>query len=94
MAHDSDRFRFLGEIELSKIIDINDTDYMIDFEKAGMNIVKFKINGNEQTFMWEPYTKDIFRWLNPGRNKIELTIVNNLRNLLTRIIVKKVSCME
>ena len=72
----------------------NDTDYMIDFEKAGMNIVKFKINGNEQTFMWEPYTKDIFRWLNPGRNKIELTIVNNLRNLLIRIIVKKVSCME
>ena len=94
MAHNSDRFRFLGEIELSKIIDINDTDYMIDFEKAGINIVKFKINGNEQTFMWDLYTNDISRWLNPVSNKIELTIMNNLRNLLTRITVKKVSCME
>ena len=73
---------FSGEIELSKTIDIDDTDYMIDFEKTGINIVKFKINGNEKTFMWEPYTMDISQWLKQGKNKIELTIVNNLRNLL------------
>ncbi len=32
--------------------------------------------------MWEPFTLDISKWLKKGKNKIEITAVNNLRNLL------------
>ncbi len=73
---------FSGEITVSKTINVNDTDYMINFEKTGINVVKFKVNGQDTTFMWEPYTKDISHLLKAGENKIEITLVNNLRNLL------------
>ncbi len=73
---------FSGEITLSKTINSDGTDYMIDFEKTGINIVKCNINGTDLSFMWEPYTKDISSLLKKGENKIEITVVNNLRNLL------------
>lgn len=73
---------FAGEITLSKRFIANDKNMILDFNKCGVNIVKAKINGKElQQFMWEPYSTDISEFINKGSNDIELTLVNNLRNM-------------
>lgn len=73
---------FAGEITLKKQFSANNTNMMLDFTKCGINVVKSKINGNElQQFMWEPYSADISEFISEGNNEIELTLVNNLRNM-------------
>lgn len=73
---------FAGEITVKKTFFAEDTNLMLDFEKTGINLVKAKVNGNElPRFMWEPYTADVSGVVKEGRNEIELTLVNNLRNM-------------
>ena len=72
---------FAGDITVKKTFE-NKGDMMLDFVKNGINVVKAKINGKEiQQFMWEPYTADVTSLLKDGENEIELTLVNNLRNM-------------
>ena len=72
---------FAGDITVKKTFAKNG-DMMLDFVKTGINVVKAKINGKEiPQFMWEPYTADISDLLKDGENEIELTLVNNLRNM-------------
>lgn len=74
---------FAGSITLEKIFDVDSTDYEIAFAKKGVNAVKVKVNdGEEKTIMWEPLSADISKYLKKGQNKVEITLVNNLRNLL------------
>lgn len=55
---------------------------MLSFAKTGINVVKAKINGTEiPPFMWEPYFADVSELVREGRNKLELTLINNLRNM-------------
>lgn len=73
---------FAGEITVQKAFDLDRKDYMLDFEKTGINAVKVKINGKElPVFMWEPFRADISELVSCGKNEIELTLINNLRNM-------------
>ena len=41
------------------------------------------MNGNAAgALLWEPYELDLREYLEAGENEIELTIVNNLRNMM------------
>ena len=72
---------FAGDITVSKKFE-KSGNMMLDFVKCGINVVKAKINGKEiPQFMWEPYTADVSDLLCDGENEIELTLVNNLRNM-------------
>ena len=72
---------FAGDITVKKTF-AKDGDMMLDFVKTGINVVKARINGKEiRQFMWEPYTADVSDLLVDGDNEIELTLVNNLRNM-------------
>ena len=72
---------FAGDITVKKTF-AKDGDTMLDFVKTGINVVKARINGKEiRQFMWEPYTADVSDLLVDGDNEIELTLVNNLRNM-------------
>ena len=73
---------FAGDITVSKKFNAEDVDMMLDFVKTGINVVKAKVNGKEvETFMWEPFTADLSEYLVKGENEIQLTLVNNLRNM-------------
>ena len=73
---------FCGEITFVRNYTLNHTDYKITFNKKGINVIKLKVNGREvKTILWAPYEIDISEYLTVGENKIEITIINNLRNL-------------
>lgn len=74
---------FAGEITVSKKFSSNSEKIQIDFEKYGVNVVKAKINGKPVSeYMWEPYETDISELIKDKKvNEIELTLVNNLRNM-------------
>lgn len=74
---------FSGELCLSKGFTLDRTDYMLAFEKKGFNALRVKVNGQTVgTTLWAPYQVDLSPYLKVGTNQVELTIVNNLRNLL------------
>lgn len=73
---------FAGEITLKKKFDINEDKSIFDFKKCGINIVKAKVNGKEvQQFMWTPYRADISEYIKKGTNEMEITLINNIRNM-------------
>lgn len=73
---------FAGKITVEKEFDADCADMILDFEKYGINVVKAKINGADAgKFMWEPYRADVSEFVCEGKNKIEMTLINNLRNL-------------
>lgn len=72
---------FAGSITVEKEFDAADGE-VIDFEKCGINVVKARVNGIDAgKFMWEPYRTEISDFVHEGKNTIELTLINNLRNL-------------
>ena len=74
---------FSGELTVSKKFTLDSTDYKLSFAKNGFNALRINVNGkNVGTVMWAPYDIDLSDYLVVGENEIELTIVNNLRNLL------------
>ena len=74
---------FAGEITLAKKFETSMTNMQLDFTKCGVNVVKVRMNGKEiATHMWEPYCTDVSEWISTKEvNEIELTLVNNLRNM-------------
>ncbi|MDD4689483.1 MAG: hypothetical protein PHE51_07025 [Eubacteriales bacterium] len=80
----SQGFRFFaGEMTLTKKIMIDDTNKQICLEKKGINAIKVKVNGGkEHLLLWDPLTIDLSKELVIGENEIEITIINNLRNLM------------
>ncbi len=77
---------FAGKLVLEKTFVLQDREnikYRLAFKKLGIHVVKIKINdGEEQIFLWGPYEQDISKWLKTGENRIQITLINNLRNLL------------
>ncbi len=74
---------FSGDITVKKTFTVNGEGASLSFDKFGVNVVKAKINGKKiASFMYEPYFADISDIVKNGENEIELTLVNNLRNLL------------
>ena len=74
---------FAGRLTVKKKFNLDKTHYGIRFSKKGVNAVKIRVNGStEKLIMWEPQAFDLSDYLVVGENEIELTIVNNLRNLM------------
>jgi hypothetical protein len=72
---------FAGEMTVRKTF--GKDEKTLDFSKCGINVVKVKVNGNSvKTLLWEPYNVNMEEYLKEGENEIELTLINNLRNLL------------
>lgn len=74
---------FAGSITLSKEIVIDETDFKILFDMKGINAVDLKVNGKSLgSVIWSPMEFDLSSVLEKGENTIEMTLTNNLRNLL------------
>lgn len=73
---------FAGEITVEKKFEATDSNMKLDFVKEGFNVIKAKVNGKEvDKFMWEPFIAELSDVVVSGTNTIELTLVNNLRNM-------------
>lgn len=73
---------FAGELTVKKVFKAESKSMMLDFSKTSINIIKPKINGKEiSPLMWEPYATDLSEFIHEGENEIELSLVNNLRNM-------------
>ena len=74
---------FSGKLTVEKKIVCDGSPVLIRFDKRGVNAIHVKINGTDvKTFMFTPYELDVSEYLHEGENTVELTFVNNLRNLL------------
>ena len=74
---------FSGSITLEKTFTLPSAGYKLALAKKGINVIKARVNGGETAaMMWEPLTLDMSGMLKTGENTIELTLTNNLRNLL------------
>jgi len=74
---------FSGKITLCKEFSLNTTNYILSLKKKGVNCIDVKINGkSHKKLMWGHLKCDLSSELNIGKNVIELTLVNNLRNML------------
>jgi hypothetical protein len=76
---------FAGELTLQKtfVLGEGETNCKLSFVKAGVNAIRVKVNGRDMgKLLWAPYEVDVSDVLTAGENTVELTLVNNLRNLL------------
>ncbi len=76
---------FSGELTVNKTFTLaeGDTARVLAFEKSGINAIRVKVNGKDLgVVLWAPYSVDLSDVLVAGENTVELTLVNNLRNLL------------
>ncbi len=74
---------FAGNITLEKEFILEETDKKIAFDKKGVNAVDIKVNGQTlKTLLWTPFEADISHAVCKGSNVVELTIYNNLRNMM------------
>ncbi len=74
---------FAGVITLEKEFSLEDTDHKISFSKKGINAIDITVNGELcKTLLWTPFEADISPQLHCGCNVIELTLYNNLRNMM------------
>ena len=74
---------FAGELTLSKTVTVTDTDRYVYLKGEATNAIRLKVNGKDVvTKLYAPYRVELKDYLTPGENKIELTLVNNLRNMM------------
>ena len=74
---------FSGRITVCKEYYLDDTDYILSFNKKGINCINVKVNGTDLgNIMWGKMECDISKALKLGNNTIEMTLTNNLRNML------------
>ena len=74
---------FSGELTVEKELDMERAEGILTLERQGINAVRVQINDNQViTSIWNGESIDVSQFLRPGKNKIRLTLVNNLRNLL------------
>lgn len=74
---------FSGKLTVRKTFDILNTSKKLVLKMKGINGVVIKINDKPVTTeIWNNSEVDLSAHLNIGKNTIELTLVNNLRNLL------------
>lgn len=74
---------FAGRLTLKKKFNLSDAGYALSFNKKGVNAVNVKVNGKSAgSVLWAPNECDLSDYLTKGDNTIEITLVNNLRNLL------------
>lgn len=74
---------YKGRITVKKAVKLSHTAYKLNVSKKGVNAIKVRVNGIDAgTLMWTPFEMDLSPFVKEGDNEIELTLVNNLRNML------------
>ena len=74
---------FSGRMTVKKIFNLDDANYGIFFNKKGVNAVNVRVNGIDcGSIMWGHLMCDLSEYFKIGENTVELTLVNNLRNML------------
>ena len=74
---------FAGKLTVKRTFNLEDTNLKLSLCTKGVNAIHVKVNGKTlPTLMWAPYELDLSDVLVKGENEVEITIVNNLRNLL------------
>ncbi len=73
---------FAGEITLSKSLALTHTNHVLRCLRHGVNVLKVTINGKELPPVLWGETLEISDYLRVGINHLQLTLKNNLRNML------------
>ncbi|MBQ7343285.1 MAG: hypothetical protein IJW53_00805 [Clostridia bacterium] len=74
---------FAGELTLSREVELDSTDYHVMLTGRGMNAIRLSVNGEHvATKLYPPYRVELKDHLKPGKNILEVTVVNNLRNMM------------
>ena len=74
---------FAGELTVKRSVMLDSTDHHVYLRGRGMNAVKLKVNGKEvATKLYAPYRVELGEYLTEGENTLEVTVVNNLRNMM------------
>ena len=74
---------FAGELTLSRKIFVDSPDYHVYLKGEAMNAIRLKVNGKDVTTkLYAPYRVELKDYLTVGENTFELTLVNNLRNMM------------
>ncbi len=85
---------FSGKLTLERTFDIDDTSRTVCLKGRGINSVRLSVNDKEvATVMYPPYEVDISDHLVKGENKLTLTLLNNLRNMMGPHHLKIGECM-
>jgi len=86
---------FCGNMTISKAIAVDDLNKKVTLEFKGINAVKVKVNGKPcETIIWNNSTVDLSKCLKKGENEIEMTLYNNLRNLLGPHHLEEGECLN
>ena len=74
---------FSGELTVACELELDSTDYYCHLEGDAVNAIRLSVNGEHiATKLYAPYRVDLNEHLNVGSNRVELTFVNNLRNMM------------
>lgn len=74
---------FAGKITVQKRITVRNTEKVLKFNKKGVNAIEVSVNGKKAgNILWNPTECNISEFLEPGENLLEITLINNLRNML------------
>ena len=74
---------FAGELTLTKTLTLDSTDYYVYLKGEAMNAIRLRINGRDVTTkLYAPYRVELNDYLTAGENTFEVTLVNNLRNMM------------
>lgn len=85
--------QFAGRLVLKKKVELDSRDYKIRPVGRGMNSVRVSVNGKELgNRMFPPYDLSLSDGLVIGENEIEITVLNNLRNMQGPTHLKEGEC--
>ena len=74
---------FAGELTLAREVELENVDYHAILTGRGLNAIRLSVNGEKvATKLYPPYRVELKDYLKPGKNTLELTVVNNLRNMM------------
>lgn len=81
---------FAGELTVRCGVNVSDPYFYCELEGNGTNAIRISVGGKEVTTkLYAPYRVDLCEHLTEGDNCIELTFVNNLRNMMGPHHLKK-----
>lgn len=73
---------FAGKITVKKTFSLTDTNYMLSFDKKGIDAAEVRINGQKiPDMIFAPLSRDVSSELSEGTNTVELTFINGFSNL-------------
>lgn len=74
---------FSGALTVSKTVTLEDPNYRLAMVRKGVNVVEAAVNGTPAgVILYRSDRPDCSALLHPGENRLTLTLLNNLRNMM------------